>query len=560
MHESEADGLLMAEETERELLSGPTGGRDPGRGAVGTGHRLRSTPGVAGPLGGGAARGEDPTPETLCGDALHWLPELRERIDKRKRLARSWRCRRCPKLTRPRCRCRRSRGTRSWPVGPRGHGAGLPGARRPAGADRGPQDDRRRPIRHAGAARTIPRRGAGRRPAATPEHRRDPRDRRARGPAVPVARVRRRGQPGPAAGRGPMAPRQAAELVETAGPGRPAAHRAGVVHRDLKPSNVLLTAEGVPKVSDFGLAKLLDSDSARTCSGQVMGTPSYMAPEQAEGHSKRVGPAADVYALGAILYQALTGRPPFLGDSALETIKLVATTEAVPPAPAAARRAARPGDDLPEMPGEGPGPAVRVVGRAGRRPAAVPRRPADPGAAGGRVGPVAAVGRSATGGSPRSRRCWRCSACWARPASSAALARATGPGRRRGKGSRRPGRGRAGQSPGGAAPGRRGSPAPCLERHQRHRPQRERQHDARGARPYRAPRLRGLREAAGAGPEPGGRPPGRGPGDLRIPRAGGVQLEPARPRPVPSRAARPWSWPRPWMPAGTRPSRGPRWP
>ncbi|MGP0064428.1 MAG: protein kinase domain-containing protein [Isosphaeraceae bacterium] len=131
---------------------------------------------------------------------------------------------------------------------------------------------------------------------------------------------------------GPLSPRQAAELVESLAHSVHAAHRAGIVHRDLKPSNVLLTAEGVPKVGDFGLAKWLGSDSARTYSGQVMGTPSYMAPEQAEGRSKDVGPVADVYALGAILYHELTGRPPFLGDSALETIKLVSTTEAVPPA------------------------------------------------------------------------------------------------------------------------------------------------------------------------------------------------------------------------------------
>jgi eukaryotic-like serine/threonine-protein kinase len=129
----------------------------------------------------------------------------------------------------------------------------------------------------------------------------------------------------------PMASREAADLVETLARAVHAAHQAGVVHRDLKPSNVLLTTDGVPKVSDFGLAKLLDSDSARTASGQIMGTPSYMAPEQAEGHSKRVGPAADIYALGAILYQALTGRPPFLGESAIETLKLVTSTEVVAP-------------------------------------------------------------------------------------------------------------------------------------------------------------------------------------------------------------------------------------
>ena len=129
----------------------------------------------------------------------------------------------------------------------------------------------------------------------------------------------------------PMAPREAAALIETLARAVHAAHQAGVVHRDLKPSNVLMTSDGVPKVSDFGLAKLLDSDSGRTLSGQVMGTPRYMAPEQAEGRAKQVGPSADVYALGAILYHALTGRPPFWGESAMETLKLVTSTEAVPP-------------------------------------------------------------------------------------------------------------------------------------------------------------------------------------------------------------------------------------
>ncbi len=129
----------------------------------------------------------------------------------------------------------------------------------------------------------------------------------------------------------PMAPRDAAALLETLARAVHAAHQAGVVHRDLKPSNILLTAQGVPKVSDFGLAKLMDADGGRTVTGQVMGSPSFMAPEQAEGRSKQVGPAADVYALGSILYQALTGRPPFLGESQIETLKLVVSNEVVPP-------------------------------------------------------------------------------------------------------------------------------------------------------------------------------------------------------------------------------------
>jgi len=130
---------------------------------------------------------------------------------------------------------------------------------------------------------------------------------------------------------GPMATAGAAELVETLARAVHTAHLAGIVHRDLKPSNVLLTADGSPKVSDFGLAKLMGSDSARTLSGDVLGTPSYMAPEQAGGHSREVGPAVDIYALGAILYQSLTGRPPFLGGSAIETLNLVMSTEVIPP-------------------------------------------------------------------------------------------------------------------------------------------------------------------------------------------------------------------------------------
>ncbi len=131
--------------------------------------------------------------------------------------------------------------------------------------------------------------------------------------------------------KGPITSRQAALLVQTLAHAVTSAHAASIIHRDLKPSNVLLAGDGTPKIGDFGLAKLLDDDSARTLSGEVLGTPSYMAPEQAEGRSRDVGPAADIYALGAILYQALTGRPPFLGVSAIETLKLVVSTEAVPP-------------------------------------------------------------------------------------------------------------------------------------------------------------------------------------------------------------------------------------
>src|SRR5204863_3371529 len=102
-----------------------------------------------------------------------------------------------------------------------------------------------------------------------------------------------------------------------------------IIHRDLKPANVLLTADGKPKVTDFGLAKKLDEGS-RTQTGSVMGTPSYMAPEQAEGR-KDIGPAADIYALGAVLYELLTGRPPFRGATAMDTVVQVISADPVPP-------------------------------------------------------------------------------------------------------------------------------------------------------------------------------------------------------------------------------------
>ncbi|MEO8614194.1 MAG: serine/threonine-protein kinase, partial [Luteolibacter sp.] len=114
--------------------------------------------------------------------------------------------------------------------------------------------------------------------------------------------------------RGLPPPKEVAEMMVTLSRAVHYAHRQGVVHRDLKPGNILLGAQGEIKIADFGIAKRLDGEGSMTLSGAVMGTPVYMAPEQAGGQSRKVGPAADVYSLGALLYHLLTGRPPFLPD------------------------------------------------------------------------------------------------------------------------------------------------------------------------------------------------------------------------------------------------------
>jgi serine/threonine protein kinase len=153
----------------------------------------------------------------------------------------------------------------------------------------------------------------------------------------------------------PQPARTAAQHVLTLARATHVAHQRGIVHRDLKPANILLqqadcrspleTSDGlvqspsticdlhsfVPKITDFGLAKLLDREKGQTATGCPMGTPSYMAPEQALGQTGEIGPATDTYALGAILYELLTGRPPFCGETALSTMEQVRTKDPVPP-------------------------------------------------------------------------------------------------------------------------------------------------------------------------------------------------------------------------------------
>ena len=130
---------------------------------------------------------------------------------------------------------------------------------------------------------------------------------------------------------GPLPQRDAAETVKTIAEAIAYAHGKGVIHRDLKPANVLLEAGHRPRITDFGLAKQLETDSDLTATGQVLGTPSYMPPEQAAGRTNEIGPAADIYALGAILYELLTGRPPFQAASALDILMLVREKEPATP-------------------------------------------------------------------------------------------------------------------------------------------------------------------------------------------------------------------------------------
>jgi serine/threonine protein kinase len=130
---------------------------------------------------------------------------------------------------------------------------------------------------------------------------------------------------------GPLPGRMAARLIMIVARALHHAHTHGILHRDVKPSNILLDADDEPHVTDFGLAKRLGGDSCHTRTGAVMGTPSYMSPEQAAGKTKELGPACDIYSIGAVLYELLTGRPPFRSETPVDTIMHVLEREAAPP-------------------------------------------------------------------------------------------------------------------------------------------------------------------------------------------------------------------------------------
>jgi serine/threonine protein kinase len=196
----------------------------------------------------------------------------------------------------------------------------------------------------------------------------------------------------------PLPAQQAAQLVETLARAVQAAHERGIIHRDLKPANVLLTADGTPKITDFGLAKHLDRDAAQTGPDAILGTPCYMAPEQASGKSKEVGPPADIYSLGAILYELLTGRPPFKGPSVLNTLEQVRSVEPVSPSRL-----------QPKLPRDLETICLKCLEKEPRKRYAsagklaedlhrFQGRRADPGPAGGAAGTGPQVGATATGG------------------------------------------------------------------------------------------------------------------------------------------------------------------
>ena len=204
----------------------------------------------------------------------------------------------------------------------------------------------------------------------------------------------------------PMAPREAAALVESLARAVAVAHQAGIIHRDLKPANILLAGDGTPKVADFGLAKLLDSESGLTQSDAIMGSPSYMAPEQAEGKARELGPAVDLHALGVDPLRDAHRPAPVPGRDRRRDPRPGPLGRAPTPIPPGPAPAPRPRDHHPEVPGEGTDAALRFGPGAGRGPAPLPRRARPSWLAGPRRRTGREVGAAATRDC-RASRCWR---------------------------------------------------------------------------------------------------------------------------------------------------------
>ena len=167
--------------------------------------------------------------------------------------------------------------------------------------------------------------------------------------------------------RAPMSIRQAAELIAKVARTVHYAHEHGILHRDIKPGNILLDQKGEPHLTDFGLARLVETESTMTRTLEVLGTPSYMAPEQAMGNNAAVSSATDVYGLGAVLYQLLTGQPPFAGGATYETIKLLLGYRAEATAAVKSENRSRSQHNLPQVSRERSKAPVLFRSRAGRR-------------------------------------------------------------------------------------------------------------------------------------------------------------------------------------------------